>query len=301
MNQGIMFHITRISLILLSLFVPSSSIPDIDENQNLMRDTILTSPWDKIHCSPDDLKTQQCCVRDSVKSKEGGLMMSDSLAVVHNRGLGTNSVRLFQGGFGGMAQIGEDQSVAGFLKYAEEDEQGVRVYRIDPGKCSGPQSPYVTGFAGFYPLEEATGMVVDVASIPGKTSRVVVLEAVLKSPRQPEMNQNSADYKICMVDLQTSNLEDKVLLQKSCILEIVLTNTPDDTAEGRGQQLILEGQTRVGGLLIQNERCFVVSVDARYEFISTGNGRTNATLMGDSPREQLVKVCFTEAIFTNQN
>lgn len=257
--------------------------PDIDESGNFIEGKFLSSRGDKVHCSIESLKANEC---SSVKSE----VVDNSEYRKHDP----------SGGYEGFSRLA-DGTIAAFLEKTSGDsslgdEPGVRVYHVSPGDCTPENPPKFEKFFGFYPFEVNAGNIADVSAIPGSSTKVAVIERngfpgghMFPAPRMPA-------NKVCVVDL-TDVDEDMVMQNKKCILNY---HNIDDPWDVDGNSIFKYAQTQVTNeqLIVVDDYCVLAGTDTNFPFTNQFNLEDKQVpFIQEVTDTRFMVVCFLEPIF----
>lgn len=274
------FSVNPSTGVVMSNFVRT---PDIDEHGNF-NGKFLSTRGDKVHCSIADLENNECASVDSEVVDMSTFRKHDP-----------------SGGYEGFSVLA-DGSIAAFLEKTSGDstlgdEPGVRVYRVDPGDCTPENPPAFTDFLGFYPFELNAGNIADVSSIPGSSSKVVVIERngfpsgfMFPSPRMPA-------NKVCVVDLLDTD-DDMVMRNKKCVLNYHDIDDPWDV-DGNGVFKYAQTQVTNEQLIVVDDYCVVAGTDTNFPFTNQFGLEGNPAVQFEQEvtDTRFMVVCFVEPIF----
>jgi len=269
---------------ILSPFVRT---PDIDEDGNF-NGVFLSTVSDKVHCdisvletSPDDCRVVDPSVVEKSDFRE------------HHK----------SGGYEGIAAMA-DGSVTAFLEFAVtgSDEPGPRVYKVDPGNCGIGDKPTFESFLGFYKFEIGATNIADVASVPGSSNLVIVIERngypglgypVGHKFPSPVMPAN----KVCVVDL-TDKDENMVIRNKKCILNYHIISDPWDV-DNNGINRYGQTQVTNEALIVVDDYCIVAGTDTNFPWTNQLDlDLTEIPFAQEVEDSRFMVVCFEEPIFS---
>ena len=278
-----LFMVNPMTGVILSPFVRT---PDIDANGEF-NGVFLSTSGDKVHCTIEDLETNECPSVDTLLVDESDFRKHDA-----------------SGGYEGFSLLA-DGSIAAFLEKnggdtTLSDEPGVRVYKVIPGDCSPGSAPVFDSFMGFYQFEHNAGNIADVTSIPGSSRYVAVIERngfpgnnLFPAPVMPA-------NKVCIVDLLDVD-EDMVMQNKKCILNY---HNIDDPWDVDGNFIFKYAQTQVTNeaLIVVDDYCIVAGTDTNYPWTNQfGLEEEDVPDFQEVSDSRFMVVCFEEPIFSSDS
>lgn len=236
-------------------------------------DRILTTVSDKRQCYSHEVVINTCGIVDERRV----LDIASAFRLI-----GTNV------GFSSLAVLSDGGLVVGFFQRTIDDEPGPRVYGITPGDCSAGNPPVIDSFLGFYKFSHKANRVATAASIPGSSSRVLVLEHDANADSNKIQKSSEPTDKICILDVTNMDAPKD---SKLCILNLRHISDPDDVdSDEKKTSRVFPGYS---GLVVIDNHCLILAWDRGVEF-SVDEVSFYTELIQDT---HFYKVCYYEPIF----